>query len=305
MGTRVPMDKRAEERYNDNRIYNLHERGMNMSKTWLITGCSEGGIGAGIARAVLRRGYNAVVTARSVSKVEGIVKDYPETALALALDVTDADGVRAAVEAATARFGQIDVLVNNAGYCYRSSVEEADRAGVDRMFETNFFGPVALIQAVLPAMRARHSGAIVNVSSIGAVRTGAASGYYAATKAAIELMSEGLAAEVKPLGIRVMIVEPGAFRTHFYDSSLKGAALTIGDYAETAWKRSPEQAVNQGKQPGDPEKAGDVLIDALESEEPPMRLLLGSDAVKAVRGALEARLREVEAWADHAAKTDF
>ena len=276
-----------------------------MSKTWLITGCSEGGIGAGIARAVLRRGYNAVVTARSLQKVESIVRDYPDTALAVALDVTDRDSIKAAVEAAVARFGQIDVLVNNAGYCYRSSVEEAEREGVDRMFETNFFGPVAMIQAVLPGMRAQHSGAIVNVSSIGAVRTGAASGYYAATKAAVELMSEGLAAEVKPLGIRVMIVEPGAFRTHFYDSSLKGAALTIGDYADTAWKRSPENAVNQMNQPGDPEKAGDVLIDALESENPPMRLLLGSDAVKAVRGTLEARLREVEAWETCSARTDF
>lgn len=276
-----------------------------MSKTWLITGCSEGGIGAGIARAVLRRGYNAVVTARSLSKVESIVRDYPGTALALALDVTDGASIRAAVEAATARFGAIDVLVNNAGYCYRSSVEEADRAGVDRMFETNFFGPVALIQAVLPGMRERRGGAIVNVSSIGAVRTGAASGYYAATKAAIELMSEGLAAEVKPLGIRVMIVEPGAFRTHFYDSSLKGAAMTIGDYADTAWKRSPENAANLMNQPGDPEKAGDVLIDALESENPPMRLLLGSDAVRAVRGTLEARIRELDAWADSSARTDF
>ncbi len=276
-----------------------------MSRTWLITGCSEGGIGAGIARAVLRRGYNAVVTARSLDKVQGIVADYPDTALAVTLDVTRQESIDAAVKAAEARFGQIDVLVNNAGYCYRSSVEEADRAGVDRMYETNFFGPVALIQAVLPGMRARHDGAIVNVSSIGAVRTGAASGYYASTKAALELMSEGLAAEVEPLGVKVMIVEPGAFRTHFYDSSLKGAALTIGDYADTAWKRSPENAVNQGKQPGDPEKAGDVIIDALESENRPRRLLLGSDAVKAVRGALEARIKELEQWAELSARTDF
>lgn len=276
-----------------------------MAKTWLITGCSEGGIGAGIAKAVLRRGYNAVVTARSTAKVESIVRDYPETALAVALDVTDPASIAAAVEAAKAKFGQIDVLVNNAGYCYRSSVEEADRAGVDRMYETNFFGPVALIQAVLPDMRARREGAIVNVSSIGAVRTGAASGYYASTKAALELMSEGLAAELRPLGIRVLIVEPGAFRTHFYDSSLKGADMTIGDYAETAWKRSPQNAVNQGNQPGDPDKAGDVLIDVLESENPPQRLLLGSDAVRAVRSTLEARIRELDAWAETSARTDF
>ena len=276
-----------------------------MMKTWMITGCSEGGIGAGIARAVLKHGYNAVVTARDTEKVAGIVKDYPETALALPLDVTDAGSISAAVRAAQERFGTIDVLVNNAGYCYRSSVEEADRAGVDRMFETNFFGPVALIQAVLPGMRERRSGTIVNVSSIGAVRTGAASGYYAATKAALELMSEGLAAELKPLGIRTMIVEPGSFRTHFYDSSLKGADMTIGDYAGTAWKRSPQNAVNQGNQPGDPAKAGEVLLDVLESGNPPFRLLLGSDAVRIVRSTLEGRLQELEQWADVSAGTDF
>lgn len=274
-------------------------------RTWLITGCSEGGIGAGIAKAVLARGYNAVVTARSLDKVQSIVAAYPETALPLALDVTDAESVRSAVQAAQERFGHIDVLVNNAGYCYRSSVEEAERDGVDKMFETNFFGPVALIQAVLPGMRARRAGAIINVSSIGAVRTGAASGYYAATKAALELMSEGLAAELNPLGIRVMIVEPGAFRTHFYDSSLKGAAMTIGDYQDTAWKRSPQNAVNQGNQPGDPDKAGDVLIDVIEQENPPLRLLLGSDALKVVRTTLEARIRELDAWAEQSIRTDY
>ena len=276
-----------------------------MSKTWLITGCSEGGIGAGIAKAVLKRGYNAVVTARNLDKVQNIVRDYPETALAVELDVTKPESIVAAVEAAQAKFGAIDVLVNNAGYCYRSSVEEADRAGVDRMYETNFFGPVALIQAALPGMRQRHSGAIVNVSSIGAVRTGAASGYYASTKAALELMSEGLAAELKPLGIKVMIVEPGAFRTHFYDTSLKGADMTIGDYAETAWKRSPQNAVNQANQPGNPDKAGEVLIDVLEREDTPQRLLLGSDAVKVVRAALEARLDELSQWEAFSVRTDY
>ena len=158
---------------------------MNMNKVWFITGCSEGGIGAGIARGVLAKGYRAVVTARDLSRIGSIAADYPETALPLALDVTDPQSIREAVRAATERFGQIDVLVNNAGYCYRSSVEEAEMDGVMRMYETNFFGPVRLIQAVLPGMRARRSGAIVNVSSIGAVRTGAASGYYASTKAEI------------------------------------------------------------------------------------------------------------------------
>ena len=276
-----------------------------MAKTWLITGCSAGGIGEGIARAVLEAGDNAVITARSTDKLQGIVDDYPQTALAVALDLTEQASIDACFAAAVERFGQVDVLVNNAGYCYRSSVEEADPAGVAAMFDTNFFGMVALIKKVLPGMRARHDGAIVNVSSIGAVRTGAASGYYAATKAAVELMSEGLRAEVAPLGIKVMIVEPGAFRTHFYDSSLKGSDNTVGDYAETAHKRSVAQNVNARQQPGNPLKAGYPIIQALEAEDTPLRLYLGSDALAAVRGALNARLDELEKWAELSQTTDY
>ena len=276
-----------------------------MAKTWIITGCSAGGIGEGIARAVLEHGDNAVVTARTTDKVEGIVADFPNTALAVALDVSDQASIDAAYEAAIERFGQVDVLVNNAGYCCRSSVEEADPAGVQAMFDANFFGAVAMIKKVLPGMRERKDGAIVNVSSIGAVRTGAASGYYAATKAAMELMTEGLAAEVKPLGIKAMIVEPGAFRTHFYDTSLKGSDNTVGDYAETAHKRSVAQNVNLRQQPGDPLKAGYPIIKALESDETPLRLYLGSDAVAAVTGALNARLAELEKWAEVSKTTDF
>ena len=276
-----------------------------MAKTWLITGCSAGGIGEGIARAVLEAGDNAVITARSTDKLQGIVDDYPQTALAVALDLTEQASIDACFAASIERFGQVDVLVNNAGYCYRSSVEEADPAGVAAMFDTNFFGMVALIKKVLPGMRARRDGAIVNVSSIGAVRTGAASGYYAATKAAVELMSEGLRAEVAPLGIKVMIVEPGAFRTHFYDSSLKGSDNTVGDYAETAHKRSVAQNVNARQQPGNPLKAGYPIIQALEAEDTPLRLYLGSDALAAVRGALNARLDELEKWAELSQTTDY
>ena len=276
-----------------------------MAKTWIITGCSEGGIGEGIARAVLEHGDNAVVTARTAQKVQGIVNDYPATSLGVALDVSNQESIDACYDAAIERFGQVDVLVNNAGYCYRSSVEEADPAGVQAMFDANFFGMVAMIKKVLPAMRSRKNGAIVNVSSIGAVRTGAASGYYAATKAAVELMTEGLVAEVAPLGIKAMIVEPGAFRTHFYDTSLKGSKNTVGDYAQTAHLRSVEQNVNARQQPGDPLKAGYPIIKAIEADDTPLRLYLGSDALKAVRGALNARLEELEKWADVSVTTDF
>lgn len=273
--------------------------------TWFITGCSKGGIGEGIARAVLKRGYNAVITARTTDKVQEIVDDYPDTALGLALDVTDSEAIKEAVKKAVDRFGTIDVLVNNAGYAYRSSIEEAEEAGMMRMYNTNLFGPIHLIQQVLPIMRKAGSGAIINTSSIGAVRTGAASGFYASSKAALELMSQGLAAEVEPLGIKVMVVEPGAFRTHFYDSSLQGSKMTIDAYKSTAWTRSVDNTVNKQNQPGDPMKAGDVLIDVIEGEKHPFRLLLGSDAIKAVTTSLEGRLKEIEAYAEQSKRTDF
>ncbi len=173
-----------------------------MVRTWFITGCSKGGIGEGIARAVLNRGDNAVITARSLDKLEEIVKDYPDTALPIAMDITKKEDIEEALKKAVERFTTIDVLVNNAGYAYRSSIEEAEEEGMMRMYNTNLFGPITLIQKVLPLMRAQKSGAIINVSSIAAARTGAASGFYASSKAALELMSEGLAAEVKGLGIK-------------------------------------------------------------------------------------------------------
>lgn len=274
-------------------------------KTWFITGCSEGGIGAGIAKAVLKRGYQCVVTARSLEKVENIVKEYPEASLAVTLDVTSEESIQSAVEKAINKFGKIDVLVNNAGYAYRSSIEEAKDDGMMLMYNTNLFGPIHLIQKVLPYMRKEGSGAIINVSSIGAARTGAASGFYASSKAALELVSHGLKAEVEPLGIKVMVVEPGSFRTHFYDSSLKGSDNTIDAYKDTAWKRSVSESINAKQQPGDPNKAGDVLIDVIESDNYPFRLLLGSDAIKAVTTEYEHRLQEIKEWEKESIKTDF
>lgn len=274
-------------------------------KTWFITGCSEGGIGAGIAEAVLKRGYRAVVTARNIEKVSNIVKNYPDTALVLQLDVTNKESIKEAINTAVDKFGTIDVLVNNAGYAYRSSIEEAEEEGLNLMYQTNLFGPICLIQEVLPMMRKKKSGAIINISSIAAVRTGAASGFYASSKAALELMSEGLAAEVKPLGIKVMIVEPGSFRTHFYDTSLKGSKMIIDAYKNTAWTRSVENTVNKQNQPGDPNKVGNVIIETIEKENYPQRLLLGSDAVKIVKGTFEQRLNEISLWEDESIKTDY
>ncbi len=273
-------------------------------KTWLITGCSSG-IGEGIAKAVLKKGDQAVVTARNPEKLADLVKDYPDTAFAVALDVTSKESIRNAVKEALNKFGTIDVLINNAGYGYRSSVEEGEIEGVNQLFDTNFFGPIELIKEVLPTMRANKSGAIVNVSSIAAVRSAVGSGYYAASKAALELMTDGLAKELKPLGIKVMIVQPGSFRTHFYDTSLQGTNKKIDDYAETAGKTRKENVVNMKNQPGDPIKGGEVIVEMVEREDCPFRLLLGSDATRIVSEALKERIQEIENYKEISAKSDF
>lgn len=273
-------------------------------KTWLITGCSSG-IGAGIARAVLAHGDNAVITARKPETLTALTENYPETSLAVKLDITCAGDIRAAVQSAKEKFDRIDVLVNNAGYGYRAAVEEGEADQVDLLFQTNVFGPVELIKAVLPSMRAQKSGIILNVSSIAAARSGMGSGYYAGSKAALELITDGLMKEAAPLGIQAAIVEPGSFRTHFYDTSLKGSAVKIDDYNETSGKNRKENVVNRGNQPGDPEKAGQVLVEVVEGGTLPKRLLLGSDAVKVVRLEMEDRLREIGEWESVSKKTDF
>lgn len=272
--------------------------------TWLITGCSTG-LGRSLAEAVLDRGDNAIVTARDATRVADVAKAYPDTALALSLDVTDHGQVAEVVRQAQARFGAIDVLVNNAGYGYRAAVEEGDDADVQRLFATNFFGTVAMIKAVLPGMRARRHGAIVNVSSIGARIRPPGSGYYAAAKSAVEGMSGSLRTELRPLGIAVTVVEPGAFRTDFAGRSLTQSAEAIADYAETAGRRRKEHDTTHGTQPGDPAKAAAAIITAVTADAPPALLLLGTDALSHVGDVLDAERAELEAWRAVSAGTDF
>jgi NAD(P)-dependent dehydrogenase (short-subunit alcohol dehydrogenase family) len=272
--------------------------------TWLITGCSTG-LGRSFAEAALESGANVVVTARDVAKVSDLADAHPETALALALDVTDDAQVTAAVQAAEERFGGVDVLVNNAGYGYRSALEEGDDADVRQLFETHVFGTVRMAKAVLPGMRARRSGTIVNLSSIGARVAPEGSGYYAAVKAAIEALTLSLRKEVAPLGIRAMAVEPGGFRTDFAGRSLMQSSTPIADYADTAGKRRKENDTVHGTQPGDPDKAAKVLVDVVASDDPPYMLLLGNDASDNFRTALHALLDEVDAWESVSRSTDF
>jgi NAD(P)-dependent dehydrogenase (short-subunit alcohol dehydrogenase family) len=272
--------------------------------TWFITGCSSG-LGRALAEAVLAHGWNAAVTARDPKAVQDLVDDYPATALPMALDVTDKSEVAAAVAAAEERFGSLDVLVNNAGYGYRAAVEEGDDADVEQLFATNVFGPVALIKAVLPGMRARRSGTVVNISSIGVQICPPGSGYYSATKAALEGLSNSLRKEVEPLGLRVVVVEPGAFRTDFSGRSITESGTVIDDYAATAGRRRRQHDTTHGTQPGDPAKAAEALITAVTSDEPQALLLLGSDAVSATAAVLEDRQAELERWRDLSTSTDL
>jgi NAD(P)-dependent dehydrogenase (short-subunit alcohol dehydrogenase family) len=272
--------------------------------TWLITGCSTG-LGRALAEAAIAAGHNVVATARDATKVADLADTAPDRVLAVALDVTVPQQVTSAVQAAEERFGVIDVLVNNAGYGYRAAVEEGDDADVRALFETHFFGTVATIKAVLPGMRARRSGAIVNVSSIGVQLTPLGSGYYSAAKSAVEGLSGSLHGELAPLGISVTVVEPGAFRTDFAGRSLTQSAATIADYADTAGKRRKEHDTAHGTQAGDPFRAANAIINAVEADEPPAFLLLGTDALTNYRRIADERAAEITKWEKLTASTDF
>jgi NAD(P)-dependent dehydrogenase (short-subunit alcohol dehydrogenase family) len=273
--------------------------------TWLITGCSTG-LGRHLAQAVLERGHNTIVTARDAARVQDIVDLHPDTGLALALDVTDQGQIPAAVRQAEARFGGVDVLVNNAGYGYRAAVEEGEEPEVAKLFATNFFGPVAMIKAVLPGMRARRDGAIVNISSIGARICPPGSGYYSASKSALEAMSASLRKEVGPLGITVTVVEPGGFRTDFAGRSLQQSREAIADYADTAGRRRKENdTTTHGNQPGDPARAAQAIITAVESPDSPLLLLLGEDAHRAFHLVAEAQDSELQTWETVTLSTGF
>ena len=272
-------------------------------KTWFITGASSG-IGRGIAKAVLEKGDNAIITARDVQKLEDLVSTYPGQALGVSLELTDPQSIKNAVDAALERFGSVDVLVNNAGHGYRAAVEEGVEEGISEVFGTNLFGAAQMIRLLLPQMRKRKSGAVVNVSSIAAVSAGMGSGYYASTKAALELLSDALYQEVSPMGIKVMIVEPGSFDTRFYDDSLKGTPVKIDDYKETAGKRRKENIMNHHDQPGDPDKGGRIIVETIEKDDYPRTLLLGSDAVQFVRNVLQKKLDELEAWSHVSSQSD-
>ena len=276
----------------------------NPRPVWFITGCSSG-FCRELARQVLARGWPVVATARDASQLVDLLRGHDEQALACALDVTDAGQIAAAVAAAQARFGCIDVLVNNAGYGYQATVEEGEDARIRAMFDTNVFGLFALTRAVLPGMRARRRGHVLNISSVAGLVGFAGSGYYAASKHAVEGWSDALAAEVKPLGINVTCIEPGPFRTDFAARSLQQTPSRIADYAYTAGARLKSTVQASGSQKGDPQRAAQAIIGITEIAEPPRHLVLGAFGFEAVTSALATTLTEIGHWRETALAADF
>ena len=265
-----------------------------MEKVWLITGCSTG-FGRELAKAALHNGDKVAVTARKTADVEDIVAGE-NNALSLSLDVTNGGQIKSAVDAVMEKWGRIDVLVNNAGIGYFGAVEESEDAAVRQMFEINFFGLAHVTQAVLPIMRKQRSGHVVNIASIGGLRAFPAVGFYNATKFAVDGLSEALAKEVAPLGIKVTIVAPSGFRTDWAGRSAGDTAIKIPDYAETSKLNQDTIRGNSGNQPGDPKLAALAIIKVVESDKPPLRLLLGAAALKGGRAKLEELKADFDAW---------
>jgi NAD(P)-dependent dehydrogenase (short-subunit alcohol dehydrogenase family) len=274
----------------------------DQSRVWLITGTTAG-FGREFAAAALARGDRVVATARRPEALDELVASAPERVLAVPLDVTRAEQIDGAVAAALDRFGRIDVLVNNAGHGSVGAVEEIDSGELRAIMDTMFFGAVALTQAVLPHMRERGSGAIVQVSSMGGQVAPPGFAAYCSAKWALEAMSEALHDEVAAFGIRVLIVEPGAFRTEFGGSRMH-RSRQIDAYSAGVVRDTRDYIDSMdGTQPGDPAKAIAVVMDALDTADPPLRLALGADAVDAVRGAIERRAAELDAWEEPARAT--
>jgi NAD(P)-dependent dehydrogenase (short-subunit alcohol dehydrogenase family) len=273
------------------------------SRVWFVTGASRG-FGRALAEAVLARGEQVVATGRGEAFADEFAESHP-AALALRVDVTDRDQVRAAVEAGIDRFGRLDVVVNNAGYGHFGAIEELTEDELRRQFEVNLFGVVNVTRAALPQMRAQRSGHLVQMSSLNGIEGMVGGGYYCATKFAVEGLSESLAAEVAHLGIRVTIVEPGPHRTEFASERSARVAAAIDDYAESVGAARAAFGGLDGNQPGDPARAAEAIIAAVDADQPPLRLPLGTMAITNIRAKLEGQLDELEAWRELSATTDL
>jgi len=275
---------------------------MPAASVWFITGCSSG-FGREIAARAAGQGHYVVATARDRQTVSELEVQDPDAVLALALDVTDTQACARAVAEAERRFGRVDVLVNNAGYGYYAAIEEGEDAAVRTLFDTHLFGLVTLTKLVLPGMRARRHGRIVNFSSIGGVMGFPGTGYYCAAKFAVEGLSEALSKEVEPLGIRVMVVEPGPFQTNFIGGSRKVSQIEIADYAATAGVY--RHRASDRKLPGDPVRAVRVIVEAVDAPNTPLRLLLGRSAYNRATEKLAAMIKDYQVLKDRSLSADF
>ncbi|MEO7107184.1 MAG: oxidoreductase [Rhodoferax sp.] len=275
---------------------------LNNPPVWFITGCSTG-FGLELAKQAIEHGFRTVITARDPSKLEGYAAT--NNVLVLKLDVTQPDQVSAAIQATIARFGRIDVLVNNAGIGYFAAVEESEEPEVRKMFDVNVFGTGRMIWAVLPGMRKQRAGCIVNISSLAGISSMPALGYYNATKFAVEGLSAALRLEVEPLGVKVMVVEPSGFRTDWAGRSANESKLQIDDYVATAGQVRAAVRASSGKQPGDPVRAAKAIIKAVESGQPPHHLLLGNDAFEGAMAQLDHLREDFAAGEAVAREADF
>ncbi|MGL4619807.1 MAG: oxidoreductase [Chroococcidiopsis sp.] len=273
-------------------------------KVWLITGCSTG-FGRALAEAVLKKGDYLLATARNLEQLQDLIEHYPETAKTFRLDVTSPQDIQAAVETAIAIFGRIDVLVNNAGHGFIAALEEVSDDEIHQFFETNFFGAVRLMRAVLPVMRQQGSGHIVNMSSTAGLVGFGGSSLYCGAKFALEGTSEALAKEVESFGVKVTLIEPGAFRTDFNGRSLAAAKQSIDAYATVSDASLQWFQEMDGKQPGNPAKAAQAIIQAVENPHPPMRLALGTDAMSLIQEKLEWVKTDLDAWQQVTVSTDY
>ena len=274
-----------------------------MKKVWLITGCSTG-FGRSLAIAVLTKGDFVAVGSRNTNDIQNIIQQLPETAIPLKLDVTNPEQIKASVEQTIQHFHKIDVLVNNAGVGYFGAVEESEDAAIRNMFDINVFGLGDMIKAVLPQMRKQGSGHILNIASIGGLRSYPGVGYYNATKYAVDGLSEALYKEVSPLGIKVTIIAPSGFRTDWAGRSANDTKVHIEDYNATARKNMGDIRTSSGNQPGDPDRAAQAMIQIVESENPPLRLLLGAGALRGAKLKLEELKNDFENWATLTEWTD-
>lgn len=275
-------------------------------KTWLITGCSSG-LGRAIALAAYEAGNRVIATARRVEKLDYFPTDEPDRLLLLPLDVQDRASIAAAVREAKRKFGSVDVLVNNAGFGYFASVEESEDIEIQRLFAVNVFGLADMTNAILPGMREQRSGTVVNISSIGGLRAYPALGWYNATKFAVEAVSESLSQEVAPLGIKVLIVEPSGFATEWAGNSASFIPedKRIVDYNETVHSVFENFSAGAGKEPGDPDRAAKAIINAVDAQNPPLRLPVGNYAVDGALEKLEQVRSEILAWEQVSRSTDF